>query len=414
MNAETSAQMERIVENYNRKAKQAMQEFDADSEQVQAAAASSINLFGGTATSQVVDIASGARRACDKLYAALQTLVRMTDEACKPLLTQQPSIVAVGKVADFIKWLNSESEISTNFSASLNDTKLGNVASGKYVPAVESRMIESYWQTKYDTWSEWVCGTSSQTTTPIATPAKTPAASQILDELAQANSRTDFTLTEEEQEYKRAVQAWRRNVKAIEKAREDEITRRIQSIAEESLGRIKAETDEKIAQQIAIQEQAMKDIMQAQQNIKNSSFLQFIYRNKQQEIINAADLRHRNASNQLRTLKSNCEHAEKKAKEAAESRKHQIRKEVEASMEIPEAPQPPVSVLVLTKSNLAIKKAITAGMEPGREYSITDLMDEIPVAAALSNIKLSSLLRQMMSENLERTEKNKKGYFKLK
>ena len=81
---------------------------------------SEIDLFGGRAVSRVADIASSVRKACEELYASYQSLVLMLDQQCRPLLNQKPSTRAVKEVMEMIKWLNSESEIGSNFSGSIN------------------------------------------------------------------------------------------------------------------------------------------------------------------------------------------------------------------------------------------------------------------------------------------------------
>ena len=143
MKAEALSKMSQIVARIKRQAEQAQEKFDAGAEKLQITSNQSINLFGGTATSQVADIAVDARRICDELYATLQMLVRMADEECRPFLSQRPSLSDVRDVAELIKWLNIESEIGANFSASLNSTNLGNVVSGRYIPTMESKMIQS-------------------------------------------------------------------------------------------------------------------------------------------------------------------------------------------------------------------------------------------------------------------------------
>lgn len=109
---------------------------------------SNINLFGGTATRQVVDIASAVREACDDLYVSYQSLIKSLDMECRPLLDQNPSTRAVCEVTELIKWLNSESKIGSNFTASLNGSNLGDVASIKYIPSLENQMIQKFWESK--------------------------------------------------------------------------------------------------------------------------------------------------------------------------------------------------------------------------------------------------------------------------
>ena len=92
-------------------AERAEREYDSGAERVQRMASQSIDLFGGSAVSQVADIASESRKICDALYASYQMLVKMLDEECRPLLDQEPDYRAVREVCNLIKWLNDESEI---------------------------------------------------------------------------------------------------------------------------------------------------------------------------------------------------------------------------------------------------------------------------------------------------------------
>ena len=64
---------------------------------------------------------------------------------------------------------------------------------------------------------------------------------------------------------------------------------------------------------------------------------------------------------------------------------------------------------------LAIKKAIRTGMDEGVMYTIKDLRTQIPAIMDLSSIRLSSMIGQMIKEGeVERIDKDGKGYFKLK
>ena len=104
-----------------------------------------IDLFGGEAISQVAEIITSAQKACDDLYATLQMLVRMIDEKCRPLLVDNPDITAVREVVKVIEWLNEESEIKNNFTASLNGSDMGDIGVRQYMVPIESKMIQRYW-----------------------------------------------------------------------------------------------------------------------------------------------------------------------------------------------------------------------------------------------------------------------------
>ena len=64
------------------------------------------------------------------------------------------------------------------------------------------------------------------------------------------------------------------------------------------------------------------------------------------------------------------------------------------------------------KENAEIQQAILAGMQENRLYTITELIKEIPACAGLQNQRISTLVRQLMPEYIERTEVKGKALFK--
>lgn len=146
-----SNQMLEAVANAKKQAKSAEKQFDFAAEMVNIKSGSTIDLFGGRAVSQVADIASSVRKACDELYASYQSLVLMLDQQCRPLLSLNPSTRAVKEVMEMIKWLNKESEIGSNFSGSLNGSSLGDLVNVKYFASMECQMIQKHWENVYST-----------------------------------------------------------------------------------------------------------------------------------------------------------------------------------------------------------------------------------------------------------------------
>ena len=144
----TDEKMLEAVLNAKKQAKSAERDYDFAAEMIAIKSERNIDLFGGTAVSQVADIAADSRKACDELYASYQMLVRLLDEQCKPLLNEKTDAYAIREVAEMIKWLNSESEIGANFSGTLNGSALGSLVDVKYFPSIENKMIEKYWLAK--------------------------------------------------------------------------------------------------------------------------------------------------------------------------------------------------------------------------------------------------------------------------
>lgn len=140
------------VQSAKEKAESAKSEFDRSVRTVHRSAGKTINLFGKSAVSEVGAIASEVRKANDTFYATCQMLVKLLDEECRPLLNEHPDYIAVREVRNTIKWLNEISDITSNFSASVNSIGLGEVAQIHYLPSIECKMAQSFWETKCDTW----------------------------------------------------------------------------------------------------------------------------------------------------------------------------------------------------------------------------------------------------------------------
>ena len=65
-------------------------------------------------------------------------------------------------------------------------------------------------------------------------------------------------------------------------------------------------------------------------------------------------------------------------------------------------------------ANEVIKQGIVNGMQKGRLYTVTELIKEIDECADLTNQKVSSLLRQLISEGkVVKTVDKRKSYFQL-
>lgn len=64
--------------------------------------------------------------------------------------------------------------------------------------------------------------------------------------------------------------------------------------------------------------------------------------------------------------------------------------------------------------NNGIKEAIANGMAPQRNYTITDIIKEVPECSELTNQRVSALIRQLIADGkVERFEEKRKAYFRV-
>ena len=65
-------------------------------------------------------------------------------------------------------------------------------------------------------------------------------------------------------------------------------------------------------------------------------------------------------------------------------------------------------------ANEALKQAIVAGMEANRQYTVTEVIKEIPACAGLNNQKVSPLMNQLVESGaLVKTTEKRRSYFAL-
>ena len=65
------------------------------------------------------------------------------------------------------------------------------------------------------------------------------------------------------------------------------------------------------------------------------------------------------------------------------------------------------------KANEGVKTTILESMEPGKLYSITDMIKQFDCCMEMSNQRVNALVRQMMPEKVERIEVKRRAYFVL-
>lgn len=404
MSNPASEKMLQVVKTVKENAARAEREYDLGASMLQSKASGSIDLFGGSAVSQVADIAADARKLCDSLYASYQMLVKMLDEECRPLLEQQPELSAVRAVRDTIQWLNAESEIENNFTASLNARSLGGVASGRYFPSIANKMIQSFWETKYHMW-------------PGREEAENAQRQQAQQQAQKRRQEAEEKRKAEETAYEVKYEEWKKKADAVEQRRREELELALREAEIAHIREMETACADAVKNAVADKAAFEKKKAEAEQVLPTLGLLRFAEKKAAKQTIEtmtgniaAADARIRDAEQTLRQGQAELD-------TWREEKKQQLQSELERTYPMPpDRPlKPGEKVLTPTQvADNALKQAILQGMQPGRLYMLTELMDAIPEISGLTHQRVSTLIRQMTQEGaLRRTEEKRKAYFQL-
>ena len=399
MHNPATEQMLTFVQSAKENAARYEQEYARKASDLQYDAARDIGLFDHDAVSRVADIASSARKICDELYAAYQTLIRVLDEDCRPLLAQQPHYRAVREVCELIERLNSESEIENNFTASFNDHRLGDVASGRYIPSMECKMIESYWQTKCASW-----------------PGKEEAveAERRVDDLVrQAEKKIrDRNQVRIDQYYAERAQ-WQTECDRIRKQCAAEVNERVQNVQSGLQQAAKEAYDTAVQQhqQTLAQANALK--ARATAALEALGLFQAAEKKEQKAIIERAIAMAAHANAGIAAAKKQYDMAVAEAAEKAHRQTSFITAQVEKNCSFPERPALPY-IEGTQNQNAFYMQALLDGMERDKLYSPADLIENIPELAGLTPQRVSAYLRELVANyQVEKVEQNRKPFFRL-
>lgn len=387
------------VRNTKASADSAEREYDRKADQLQMKAGRGIDLFDGGAVSQVADIASTARKICDELYAAYQMLIKVLDEDCRPLLAQQPEYRAVRAVRDLVRKLNEESEIENNFTASLNSHSLGGVASGRYIPSMECKMIESYWETKLASWP--------------GREEYEEREQRLNDRIRQFEEKIETDNQSRIDRYYAECAQWQQACESV-KARRDEETDRQIRIVRDNLQKTEKENYEAVCASLRQTVQQNEKIKQeAEAALASLGFFQFAQKKEQKAIIQDAVSKIQQANAQMSAAKAQLDSACAAAEQSAQSKKAQIAARVEKEFPLPKRPKLP-RIDGVENQREFFKKAILNGMKRDTRYTPADLIEQIPELADLTPQRVMVYLRELVDNyDVERIEEKRKAFFQL-
>ena len=147
MNNDNTRKILNAVERAKREISSAESHFRSAKRSVESKANyTTINIYNMSAA---VEIVAEAKRATDELYASYESIIRILDAECRPLLNESVSASAIKQVADLTRKINRESSsIKNNTTGSLNSYSLGDLRTEYYITSVEARTIEKFWASK--------------------------------------------------------------------------------------------------------------------------------------------------------------------------------------------------------------------------------------------------------------------------
>lgn len=384
-------------------ADRAESEYDSAASRLRSKASRSIDLFGGGVVNQVADIASESKRICDALYAAYQSLVKILDEVCRPLLKDNPDYYAVRAVKNMIKRLNDESEIENNFAASLNSQSLGGIASGRYIPMIENKMIQSFWEIKCDSWPGG------------AEIERQERAQRKVEEEAFKQKEAE-ALREKEEAAKRTVENWENEVKEIEHKRNEFIEKLLAAAKIEHLAQIKSKYESAIEKLNKEKAECERAKAEAEMKLESLGALKLSQKHALKKTIEEI-------TKKIETISAGIASAEQEYNETLAQfdswcAQERDRLRVEAIKMYPVPPRPrknPYYIKDVDKASASelLKRDIVEGMEPDRLYTVEDLQD-ISACEGLSTTRISAMLTQLIKGGyVERVQEKRHTYFRL-
>ncbi len=398
MNIQASMQIKEKVNSVRSRARRAEAEFDLASGEIQIMASRSIDLLGGTALGEVTDIVTKAKMACDKLYAECLTLIMLLDGECRPLLKDAPSAEAVGEVKELISELNEMSKIDNNFSASLNNRSLGDVATRRYTPSLEALSVQSFWETKYDMMPK-------------------ASAEEICPQIAgnglprQVDAREAELAREAAARYKREMEIWNAesaNVVAkrkntVEKRLEEERSAKMKEI-EDAYGSAVSCARESI-QRLTAQKEA------AEKRLPQLGF--FAFGEKSSCKKTAENCAREILAEEEKISSAEESYAREKDELLSDMELYREEQEYAVEKELPLPPEPPKPVLRISDDYFF--GVICEALKKYGKMSIDDFLQKCPELHLVSVAKAASFLRSMVKEGvIVREELNKKSYYHIR
>lgn len=429
---EATKKMKEAVAAARNTASSADRAFDSDNRRIQRMASGSIDLFGGTAVTQVADIAQASKKACDDLYAALQMALITLNATCRPLLTSKPDGTAIRDVYYEIKQLNSDSEISNTFTASLNYNNLGDMATRRYSPSVEAKMIESFWRSEYDKIKKDMDRIESERRTKEEASKRAAAEKKRKEKEAFQDANRD-KINEYALKAKKSVsilselekQAFAKKKDEMTKNREAEKTKVESSItktAESRIAEIKKEQASTDKDYVNTVTNLRRELDEEKATLASLGLFKGAHKKALNIVIEDLVTRlqkttedYREKTTKFEKQIASCEEEKKKnlkkEYEAIETRfplPEMVKKREKAIAKVSPENQPTPMQLV----NESMRDAIYEYLLTVDLATIEDIINGCPAVSDMTNQRVSAIVRGMIGIQVERVEEKRKAYFR--
>lgn len=360
--------------------------------------------------SQLADIVSEANRITGELYANYESLVRAANTICKPYADQGVLPETLSRIVKFLEHINAEcSTLGSNFSASVNDVSLGGVASTRYSPTAEARMIETNWKLLHSMH-------------PDVEGEKRRREEKKRREREEREEKKRLEREKALAEYPAKLAEWEKKHAEAEAAREKWMAEARVQAEQELRDKIeKSRADAlKRAQEQAAEGGRIK--REAQVRIKSATFFQFAEKLQANEDTQRATVMIAEANEIAKNAQEEYAKAMANFASSLEDAIERKKRKLDSEIPLPRKPRDPNqasnepdydTLTDVQKANIEIKEAILDTLrDHGGKMTLTDIMSWCDAASSLSNQRVSALVRQLVTEgSVERTEEKRLAYF---
>lgn len=398
MNNNVNEKLMQVVQNIEESARRAEEEYERKANALQEKTREKIDLFGNTATSQVIDIVSESRKICDTLYATYQMLIGMLDAQCRPLLEENPGIHRICAVRNLVKWLNDESEIENNFAASLNAHNLGDVANVRYIPQIENKMIQTFWETTY--FSHPDRETYEQKQIEIQK-AHVKAVQKSNEE------RREEEIVKQEVYHKNAAE-WEISAAEVRKNREEEIQKQL-TVEEENLRNEYEDAYNNTLCELNASKKSVEEQCElVRKNLSELTFFQFAEKKQLNDQLKDLEKKLLSIVAELEQVEENHKQILMNVNTKLEEKKVQIQEEVEQLYPLPTK----IAPLYTQRPKTFQDKMVEILQKHGGLMTIDEIIQACPEAQEKDFREVASQLRSMIALRVERCEAGRQAYFR--